>query len=63
MRSRFFLFALVFLLSPTLSLSQTGILQGKEGIYAIVEDFRGERLEGYLSSCLTLDDGQRVVGD
>ena len=50
MRFKFFLFALVFLPSPTLSLSQTGILQGKEGIYAIVEDFRGERLEGYLRS-------------
>ncbi len=50
MRFKFFLFTLVFLLFPTLSLSQTGILQGKEGIYAIVEDFRGERLEGYLRS-------------
>jgi hypothetical protein len=50
MRFKFFLFALVFLPSPTLSLSQTGILQGKEGIYAIVEDFWGERLEGYLRS-------------
>jgi hypothetical protein len=50
MRFKSFLFTLVFLLFPTLSLSQTGILQGKEGVYAIFEDFRGERLEGYLRS-------------
>jgi hypothetical protein len=47
-RFKFIFFALLFLLSPTLLLAQTQLLQETESIHVIVKDGKGERLEGYL---------------
>ena len=44
-----FIFLVLFLLhNPTLLLAQTQFLQEKESIHVIVEDVKGERLDGYL---------------
>jgi hypothetical protein len=47
-RFKLFFPALLFLLNPTILLAQTQLLQEKESIHAVVEDVKGERLEGYL---------------
>ncbi len=47
-RSKVIVLILLFLLSPAVLLAQAQLLQEKKGIYAIVKDMNGERLEGYL---------------
>jgi hypothetical protein len=48
MGPKFFFLTLVFLLTPAITLAQTQVLQEKEGIYAVIKDAQGERVEGYL---------------
>jgi len=48
LRFRFIILIVLLLLAPTLLLAQTQLLQEKESIHAIVNDVKGERLEGYL---------------
>ncbi len=47
-RSKVIVLILLFLFSPAVLLAQAQLLQEKKGIYAIVKDMNGERLEGYL---------------
>ncbi len=47
-RYKFVFMVLLTLLTPTILLAQGQLLQEKEGVYAIVKDIHGERLEGYL---------------
>lgn len=48
MRSKFIFLTLVFLLTPTILLAQVQLLHEKESIHAIVEDMKGDRVEGVL---------------
>lgn len=47
-RLRFIFLVLLLLLNPAFLFAQTQFLQEKESIRVIVEDVKGERLEGYL---------------
>ena len=47
-RFKFIFLVLIFLLTPTIILAQSPLLQEKENIYVIVKDIQGNRLEGYL---------------
>jgi hypothetical protein len=39
---------ILFLLIPAITSAQPQLLQGKEGIYAVIKDTKGDRVEGYL---------------
>ena len=47
-RFGFVILAVLFLFAPTMLLAQAPPLQEKEGIYVVVKDARGEKVEGYL---------------
>ncbi len=47
-RFKFIFLTLVFLLTPTIFLAQVQLLHKKESIHAIVEDMKGDRVEGVL---------------
>ena len=47
-RLRFVNLVLVLLLTPTITLAQSPLLQEKENIYVTLKDTEGNRLEGYL---------------
>jgi len=66
-RFRCYILIVLLLLAPTILLAQTQFLQEKEGIYAIVKDVQGERLEGYLRiypneiTVSTKDDQEKTI--
>jgi hypothetical protein len=67
LRSKFIFSIFLSFLTPTILLAQTQFLQEKEGVYAIVKDVQGERLEGYLRvypneiTVSTKDDQEKTI--
>ncbi len=48
MKPKFLCLMLILLFAPSVALAQARDYQGKEGVFVVVKDIQGEKLEGYL---------------